>query len=851
MPRKILLNCAWFVLLGLWWVDSRYVHYTSNLSLLLMSTLVVFFAYVPSLTELFSSRPRKKFILPSWSFFLFLYSIWFIYRTSFSLNGSRYYCLFDDAMISMTYAKNVVNGFGLNWAKFGHPVEGFTSPLWVFTMALVHFVGLPDKINSLVIQLVSSIFLVMNLWLIRRILLLHFDSDFDDATMIWQPAVFLTVTCHSLNMWALLGMESGVQATLVLAAVYLTMEIVHGSRVRPIVLGVILGLSLLLRMDMIFMVLICLFYLWKTRKSVYLGDRSMILIIALAFAPITLYQVFRIIYFGDILPNTYYLKLTGVNVVIRILRGWDVTLPYVLPLLPFWGLSLYFLAHDLRKLRDMLFISFIAIVYFSYSIYVGGDAWEWSAVGGNRFTNFVMPLVFVVFNAGLTECLKLRHSHQGGSKNWRQDVARMITLVFFLTLGGYWLDDFAGEKSKNIAVINLPPHVNDHKLLVAKTLLVNEIVDDDAVVAVGWAGIPAYFGRYRLLDMHGYNNRFIAKEDSNHEFNFINYSKYLPGHEKWDPEYIYKTARPDLIFQAADPVIAKDSGYENLNGWWVRGDSTLIKRDKMRQPEFGYYDASGREPYGMAGVSWIEPITGMKFSYVPEGCFMMGGAGRSQRIWPQHEVCLDGFWIGTYEVTQKQWKRIMGTNPSSFKKGSDYPVESITWNDVQLFLEKMNQYAVGSYRLPTEAEWEYACRGGGRGENFCGGNDPYQVAWFVELWQWGHHPVGQKRGNFLGIYDMSGNVTEWVADYFGEYPLQPQKNPHGPLRGSYRSIRGGAWDNTADEIRSTMREWAKPDWSRFNLGFRIVMNTEICDRVRKKFHIFEATEFNSKRPENL
>ncbi|MBF0497844.1 MAG: formylglycine-generating enzyme family protein, partial [Deltaproteobacteria bacterium] len=135
-----------------------------------------------------------------------------------------------------------------------------------------------------------------------------------------------------------------------------------------------------------------------------------------------------------------------------------------------------------------------------------------------------------------------------------------------------------------------------------------------------------------------------------------------------------------------------------------------------------------------------------------------------------HSACVDGFWIGKTEVTQGQWTQIMGSNPSKFKKGDDYPVETVSWNDVKEFISKLNERKRGNYyfQLPTEAEWEYACRSRGLGERYAGGNVVDNVGWYADNSGKSTHPVGQKQPNGLGIYDMSGNVFEWCQDIYSK-----------------------------------------------------------------------------------
>jgi formylglycine-generating enzyme required for sulfatase activity len=221
--------------------------------------------------------------------------------------------------------------------------------------------------------------------------------------------------------------------------------------------------------------------------------------------------------------------------------------------------------------------------------------------------------------------------------------------------------------------------------------------------------------------------------------------------------------------------------------------------------------------------AWRDPMTGMAFAWVPEGCFQMGSNEGDSDEKPVHEVCVDGFWMGKYELTQGQWKQIMGNNPSYFKKGDNHPVETVSWNDVQGFIKKLNSEGQGGFRLPTEAEWEYACRSGGKKEMYCGGNVLDRVAWYSKNSGSKTHLVGKKAANGLGLYDMSGNVWEWVSDWYNGdyYGKSPRNNPKGPREGSSRVIRGGGWGGGAGGCRSACRGDWPPGYRYYHLGFRL------------------------------
>ncbi len=222
------------------------------------------------------------------------------------------------------------------------------------------------------------------------------------------------------------------------------------------------------------------------------------------------------------------------------------------------------------------------------------------------------------------------------------------------------------------------------------------------------------------------------------------------------------------------------------------------------------------------GRSFTDSITGMEFVWVPGGCFDMGGGiNRSER--PVHEVCLDGFWMGKYEVTQDQWQALMSHNPSFNKWGGRYPVEHVSWIGVKEYIRKLQKKTGKQFRLPTEAEWEYACRSGGRKEKYCGGDNIDTVAWHEGNSMNKHHTVGKKKSNGLGLYDMSGNVAEWCQDRYGKsyYQSSPNNNPQGPLNGSDRAVRGGSYASYPSRAVNRMSSWERKH--SFLVGFRLVL----------------------------
>jgi serine/threonine protein kinase len=233
------------------------------------------------------------------------------------------------------------------------------------------------------------------------------------------------------------------------------------------------------------------------------------------------------------------------------------------------------------------------------------------------------------------------------------------------------------------------------------------------------------------------------------------------------------------------------------------------------------------------GTILVLQVGGIAMVYVQGGTFWMGctseqGSDCYDDEKLAHQVMLNSFYVGKYEVTQAQWKAVMGNNPSRFK-GDNLPVERVSWDDVQEFIRKLNAQTGKRYRLPTEAEWEYAARGGnrGRGYKYSGGNSVENVAWLATNSGSATHPVGTKSANELGIYDMSGNVWEWCSDWYGgAYPASAQSNPAGASFGFNRVDRGGSWDYDAGGCRVASRGSNSPGLSYNDLGFRLACSSE-------------------------
>ena len=280
---------------------------------------------------------------------------------------------------------------------------------------------------------------------------------------------------------------------------------------------------------------------------------------------------------------------------------------------------------------------------------------------------------------------------------------------------------------------------------------------------------------------------------------------------------------PDSMLEIAEKVRAR------LIRQGIIRDHGRLKDESPGSPPAG--PPPPREGAAQAGTmtAALPGWTEMALVWIPPGTFLMGSPeseeGRDRDEGPPHAVTISrGFWLGQNAVTQGQWEAVMGSNPSRFKEATR-PVEQVSWNNVQAFIGKLNA-AEGRavYRLPTEAEWEYACRAGTTTRYSFGDDESPlgEYAWWKENSEGCTHPVGEKKPNPWGLYDLHGNVWEWCQDRYGRYASGPQTDPTGPTKGSPRVGRGGSWRHEyPSRLRGANRSWFPPGYRYGLLGFRL------------------------------
>jgi hypothetical protein len=507
---------------------------------------------------------------------------WLIYRTSFEVDGKRVFCLFDDAMISMTYARNFVEGHGLNWARQGEPVEGFTHPLWLVPMVATNLLPVELRFRSLPMQLLSLVLLLATVLAVRRLVLSWFSTE---GARHWMPAAAMTGLCYSLAYWSLFGMETMLQALLAVVAVHLAIASVEGRRERHLELWLVCAAAYLLRMDMLLLAVAV--QVWvaargglRRGKGRWLAGLGIFLALALG------YSLFRWVYFHDLLPNTYYLKLTGVPRLVRLLRGLLCLEPFVrnhLLLLLAGGVGAVPL---LRKHRRLELPLAVFLLYCAYSVWVGGDAWDLDVevpVRANRYIAFVLPLLFVLLNGLLNHALGAwrGRSRDSLAGTW---IAGTAAVLGVLLINGLWPGG-TDEAWRRMLGTARPPLTDSHLIVMRQLGRLNRMVEPGAVVATAWAGIPAYFSDYRLVDILGFNDRHVARSPSRIPGDEDHPAQYRPGHDRWDFDYLLKQVRPDAFFQIWGPrleglqvgELMTSAGYERRRGVWLKKGSPLVR----------------------------------------------------------------------------------------------------------------------------------------------------------------------------------------------------------------------------------------------------------------------------------
>ncbi len=505
-----------------------------------------------------------------------VYSAIFIYNTSFIVGDTRYFALFDDAMVSMRYAKNLVSGYGLIWNPGGAYVEGFTNPLWVMVMALAHLLPITAPHISLAIQVLAALLLLANLFVCKAIA----DLVSDGSAFVALSATTFIAFYLPLDNWSLQGMEVSIATLFLSSAILLALRSIRSGQL-PYALYLLLALLTTIRLDLVIpSAVIAGFLLMAQKRQRTKHIFGLLFVIAAILAQMAL----RLRYYGDILPNTYYLKMTGYPAFLRITRGLYVTADFLLKTnLILFVVPLVALA--IKRSRPLWLLFALVTAQLLYSIYVGGDAWEWWG-GSNRYVSIVIPAFFILFAYGLDLGRKLAlgsFPQQARVVNGLSAVAALVCLLNFNATRGA---DSWGEW----LLLARPIHIVENERQVEQALLIDQITSDRATVAVVAAGGLPYFANRYMIDMLGKNDTSIAHAPMRTRWDSERFTYFYPGHLKWNYAYSIGELRPDVVVELwmipteAQPYLRDRYKDVTVQGHhlYLRADSPNIKWDLVR-----------------------------------------------------------------------------------------------------------------------------------------------------------------------------------------------------------------------------------------------------------------------------
>jgi hypothetical protein len=519
----------------------------------------------------------RSFMLLAAAFLI--YAAIYILRLSFTIDGVRYFTLADDQMISMRYAENLAAGSGLVWNAGGPRVEGFTNLLWVLYMAVFHVAGIPRPWISACIQASGAVFLLVNLLLTKR-LAEHLSEGSAAAGMI---AATLTAFYVPLDNWAFQGTEVSLLTLAVTAIAFVAIRDWDcGPQWR---VWLLVGSTTLVRPDTVVIAASLFLVLIAKRPRAWRINLMRGILVLTAFAVAE--TAFRLWYFGDPLPNTYYVKLTGIPTWMRVSRGGVVTLMFLAQIAP---LAWLVFRHGRRREWNRRYI-LLAVIFgaqLAYNVYIGGDAWEWWG-GSNRFVAIAMPLFFVMVATSLI-------GRCPTSSPFRSVKLAILTTVCVCAANALAFSVWpVGSPIKRLLLIEQPPQTEQDHTAVRAALMLRDLTEPSAVIAVAWAGAIPYFSERPAIDLLGKMDPYIAHQRMHIPQGIQRWLGFVPGHLKWDYAYSIGRLKPDVV-QAplwTLPYVT-DNGVPALNGdygkwsvvtnWYVRNDSGKVRRNRFGSP---------------------------------------------------------------------------------------------------------------------------------------------------------------------------------------------------------------------------------------------------------------------------
>lgn len=334
-------------------------------------------------------------------------------------------------------------------------------------------------------------------------------------------------------------------------------------------------------------------------------------------------------------------------------------------------------------------------------------------------------------------------------------------------------------------------------------------------------------------------SEYLNNSEPLSSFGYLNFSSFDAVFETRGSNMVFKFENTKYTLEIQEPLGQMDAPitiylYKKQNSSFTSSNSNNYSSGNnynsvstSSKSGSSTYNSSSSSSYSSDTQTYTVNGVSFKMVRVEGGAFRMGSndSDADDDEKPIHSVSLSSYSIGQTEVTQELWRTVMGNNPSCYNYGGKYPVENVSWNEMDEFIRRLNYLTGKKFRLPTEAEWEFAARGGNKskGYKYAGNNSIGSVAWYGDNSSNQPHPVAQKSPNELGLYDMSGNVLEMCSDWYGTYSSYLQTNPRGATSGSYRVWRGGSWGHDAWSSRVSNRNKIIPDFRFHLLGFRLAL----------------------------
>ncbi len=515
------------------------------------------------------------------------YAAALIYSGSAEVQGERYFLLFDDAMISMRFAKNLAAGYGLLWNPGEAPVEGFTNMLWTLYMSFLHLFQIAESKICLAVQITALAIQIASICMVKKIAARLFTGN----VFLRLLPVLLTAFYYPLNLWSLQGMEVGVLALILLVAASLIQDYINEeseeehSKKNTDLLFLLFFIAILIRMDsavpLLATVVFLLIFDYKRRlRNLTAAGLSLT-------ASCGILELYRFFYYHDLLPNTYYLKVQGYPPLLRIGQGAYNLAQFILKSNPWLFAIAGFGLLKNRSNRFLFYPAFIVAAQMAYSVYVGGDAWEdW----GNRYITQAMPLFFLLFVSGIDSLAKINLAGKAMQKMPK------IAAILISVLSVFSFNNIAGLK--NLFLLEHPVAWQANKNRLELSLSLRKVLDKDAHVAATLCGILPYFVNRNCIDMLGKCDPVVAKEEM-HDFSKIvpeemSWRWFYPGHMKWDYKHSIGELSPDVVVelwalpQEAEPYLKDKYKKMTVDGFpvYLKLDSKHIDWSSKSIAEF-------------------------------------------------------------------------------------------------------------------------------------------------------------------------------------------------------------------------------------------------------------------------